>query len=496
MSNNTISIKIKHSGKVYPIDINLNETGSTLKLQISSLTNVPPDRQKVLVRGGPLKDDAILNDVGIKSNQTIMVLGTPLEDIIKKDDKDKVEFIEDKKGKNFNGAIINPSKMDLPSGLTNLGNTCYLNSSIQLLHTINELKDELSNVNTTNNNSNNNDALISNIKTLFKRIDDEEEGKKVTPLNFLTSVRNCFPQFQERSREGFYKQQDAEEAYSQILSVILNKFPNLRKYFEIQLKTETKCLEDSSEEIKYGFEDSLKLNCHINSQVNFLNDGLKNGLKETIEKHNDNLNRNANYEITRKITKLPKYLTIHFVRFYWKRETGKKAKIMRKVQFPFQLDIMELIEDSKKEELIKSRDLISKIEKENEEEFRQLKKLKPNQELTTRDQYLNQIEDIKNMRLKCNNKFKEMIKNLDDVKEGENPSSLYELIGIIAHQGASADSGHYQAFIKDENDLSGDKWFKFNDDIVTVINKDKIAALAGGSESDSALILLYKGVGI
>lgn len=491
--SNTIPIKIKHSGKVYLIEINLNETGSKLKLQISSLTNVPTDRQKVLVRGGPLKDEVLLNEVGIKSGQTIMVLGTPLEDIIKNEDNKSIQFIEDKKGTE----LINSSNIDLPSGLINLGNTCYLNSSIQLLNTIDELKEDLSKSDVNSSNDNNN-ALIYNIRALFKKMNDDEE-KKVTPLNFLTSVRNCFPQFQERSREGFYKQQDAEEAYSQILNSLLNKFPNLKKYFEIEFKTEIKCLEDSNEEIKYGIEDSLKLNCHINSQINFLNDGLKNGLKEIIEKHNDNLNRNAKYEISRKIIKLPKYLTINFVRFYWKRETGKKAKIMRKVQFPFQLDIMELIDDNeKKEKLIKSRDLISKIEKENEEEFRQIKKLKPNQELTTREQFNNQNEELKKMRNKFDLKFKEMIKGLDNstLNEGENPSSLYELIGIIAHQGASAESGHYQAFIKDENDLSGERWYKFNDDIVTIINKDKIAALAGGSEGDSALVLLYKGVGV
>lgn len=492
----SIPIKIKHAGKVYPVEVDPNETGLTLKLQVSSVTNVPPERQKILVRGGPLKDDAELGKVGFKPNQVVMVLGTPLEDVIKKEDVGEIQFIEDKKGKN-GAAIINSSQMDLPSGLTNLGNTCYLNSSIQLLHTIDEVKDELKNSNVGGNVNDVQSALVSNMKSLFQKMDSDDE-KKVTPLNFLSSVRNAFPQFQERSREGFYKQQDAEEAYSQILHAVLEKFPSLKKYFEIQLKTETKCLEDPSDEVTYGFEDSLKLNCHINSHVNFLHDGLKNGLKETIEKHNDNLNRNANYEITRKITRLPKYLTVHFVRFYWKRETGKKAKIMRKVQFPFQLDVMDLVDESEREGLIKARDAISKVEKENEEEFRQLKKLKPNQALTTREQYEKLNKDMKDMRVKCNEKFKEMIKSLpnSDSKAGENPSSLYELTGIIAHQGAGADSGHYQAFIKDQDDLTGEKWYRFNDDIVTVVNKERIASLAGGSEGDSALILLYKGVGI
>lgn len=490
----SIPIKIKHAGKVYPIDVDLNESGLTLKMQVSSLTNVPPERQKILVRGGPLKDDAELSKVGLKPNQAIMVLGTPLEQVLKKEDIGEVQFIEDKGGKH--GDLVNANQLNSPSGLTNLGNTCYLNSSVQLLHTITELRDELSNTEFGMNVQDPELGLVANVKNLFKRMDSGNE-KKVVPLNLLASARNAFPQFQERSPEGFYKQQDAEEAYSQILGAVLNKFPDLKKYLDIELKTETKCLEDASEEVQYGFEESLKLNCHINSHVNFLIDGLKNGLKETIDKHSDNLNRNAKYEITRKIVRLPKYLTVHFVRFYWKRETNKKAKIMRKVQFPFQLDVMDLVDSNKREELIKARDAISKIEKENEEEYRQLKKLKPNQQLTTREQYENQNEEMKKMRAKCDEKFKEMVKNLNGgYKQGENPSSLYELSGIIAHQGASADSGHYQAFIKDEEDLTGERWYKFNDDVVTVVNKEKIAALAGGSEGDSALVLIYKAVGV
>lgn len=77
----------------------------------------------------------------------------------------------------------------------------------------------------------------------------------------------------------------------------------------------------------------------------------------------------------------------------------------------------------------------------------------------------------------------------------ENPSSVYELQAIITHQGSSADSGHYQAFVKNEKDLEGESWWKFNDNKVSSVNRDKIEALAGGGESDSALILIYKAKG-
>ena len=38
------------------------------------------------------------------------------------------------------------------------------------------------------------------------------------------------------------------------------------------------------------------------------------------------------------------------------------------------------------------------------------------------------------------------------------------------------------------------KWWWFNDDKVTEVTSDKIDALAGGGESHSALILLYKAI--
>ena len=86
----SLAIKIKHSGKVYDITVDPSLNGLSLKEQVATLTNVPTDRQKILVRGGPLKDDVKLNDVGLKAGQTVMVLGTPLEKVITETDAEKV----------------------------------------------------------------------------------------------------------------------------------------------------------------------------------------------------------------------------------------------------------------------------------------------------------------------------------------------------------------------------------------------------------------------
>ena len=47
-----------------------------------------------------------------------------------------------------------------------------------------------------------------------------------------------------------------------------------------------------------------------------------------IEKQSPSLGREAVYSSTTRVARLPAYLTVHMVRFAWKREINKKAKIM------------------------------------------------------------------------------------------------------------------------------------------------------------------------
>jgi len=84
-----------------------------------------------------------------------------------------------------------------------------------------------------------------------------------------------------------------------------------------------------------------------------------------------------------------------------------------------------------------------------------------------------------------------------------NQTGLYELRGIVTHQGASADSGHYTAYVKKEGikdsktgkkEAEDGKWWWFNDDRVSEVDGEKIETLAGGGETHSALILLYRAV--
>ena len=328
-----------------------------------------------------------------------------------------------------------------------------------------------------------------------------KKQQKINPTLFLANFRTNFPQFSERDNHGFYKQQDAEESFSQMLNILIEGI-NIKQDFAIEFKEESKCLALPDEPVKTTHDEALKLMCHIDIKTNFLRDGLLNGLTETITKHNDTLDSNTEYQITKKILRTPKYLIVHFVRFFWRRDTQKKSKILRKVQFPFELDISEMLDDSIKSTKTKFRDDMRKIEKDNYEMVRDFKKSKN----SNNDNPLQQQEDDKLKLMSIKSKFEDDFDSLlakHDITTKsadltENPSSVYKLNSVITHAGSSADSGHYQCFSKDEEDLNLDdeNWWKFNDDKITKVTRDKVEQLSGGGESDSALLLVYKANGL
>jgi len=69
-------------------------------------------------------------------------------------------------------------------------------------------------------------------------------------------------------------------------------------------------------------ETVFKLSCHIdnnNKPIDDLAAGLRVSLIGELEKHSQVLDRNAIHKKESKINKLPSYLCVNFVRFYWKQ---------------------------------------------------------------------------------------------------------------------------------------------------------------------------------
>ena len=211
-------------------------------------------------------------------------------------------------------------------------------------------------------------------------------------MMFLNALRTAFPQFAQKAKDGHgYAQQDAEEAWSQIVTQLRQKLKSndasqeasesfIDKYmsgkFETVMECDEQAAKDGGEQPVKGEDTFLKLNCHITAEVNHLREGLAAGMQEKIEKNSEVLGRNSMYTKTSRIARLPKYLPVHFMRFDWRKDTSKKAKIMRKVTFPHELDAVEFCSEDLKKLLIPVRDKIREIRKEEEDVERARKRRK------------------------------------------------------------------------------------------------------------------------
>lgn len=69
---------------------------------------------------------------------------------------------------------------------------------------------------------------------------------------------------------------------------------------------------------------------------------------------------------------MPSYLTVHFVRFYWKKDSvssgtkAGKAKILRNVSFPKMFDIYDFCTDELKKSLDLGRDFERRLREEED----------------------------------------------------------------------------------------------------------------------------------
>ncbi|KAF8174908.1 ubiquitin carboxyl-terminal hydrolase 6 [Pholiota molesta] len=546
-----IQVNIKHAGKTYNLPLDPDLPPAVFKDTVYNATGVPPDRMKVMVKGGVLKEDSSWKKSGQKryafeqdtQGQTFTVIGqlgnfpNPHQTYVFLEDMDDSELAE---AVCFSCSLV-------------LGNTCYMNATVQALRAVPELQVALSAPSLQSTT-----PLPSALRDLYSNMSRTTDS--ITPFGFLQVLREVNPQFAEMDRRETkandfsmgkqgYAQQDAEECYGAIINTLRN-VPGLdesgrsvstgaeaaiggkrfvEQYMMGEMRRELTCDDNPEEPASVSSEQVLKIECNISITTNFMLSGILSSLDTKVEKNSPSLGRQALYSQKSRLSRLPTYLTVHMVRFAWRADIGKKAKIM--VQVPQEFDALDLVTDELRAKLLPASRKLKEIEKERGERRKVRKRTKNAVSAGPSTSALakataEEFEDEVVVRKREAAELDELIS--PDVKRdiGASATGLYDLVAIVTHKGAAADAGHYIGFVKKSvfnaynkkkaaaavtpaegaeestestqtaaelDALEDDEdWYKFDDEKVSVFPKEKLATLDGGGEDSSAYVLLYR----
>jgi len=392
--------------------------------------------------------------------------------------------------------------------------------------------------------------LTAEMRKLYESMNQTTE--KFMPAIFLERLRQFAPQFAEFRPGQGYAQQDAEECLGAIFQSLRDSHVIVpatggnvpfEKYVMGEMTKELTCDEAPEEEPIVAHEPFLKIECNIIQGTNYMESSIKENLDQKIEKDSPSLSRSAVYSQKSRISRLPSTLLVHMVRFYWRRDINKKAKIMRRVVFPYELDLLNWSTDDLKAKLLPINVRLKEIEKSRTERRNIRKKTKSAvssgapaptgsapiappmvaaggsvndvtmsdgadtgpviaSESTNVIVHSETMEDEASIRQREATELFDLLP--DDLRAdvGSNYSGLYELVGIVGHRGSSADGGHYIGYVRRDvfeevdkrnyDDPATDQWVKFDDDKVSILTVDKIDGLQGGGEDTAAYILLYR----
>jgi len=499
----TFTVKVKWGKEVYEdVELNTGEEPLVFKAQLFALTGVQPHKQKVMIKGAALKDDTWDNfKPKVKNGATLLLMGSRDEDHLKAPDPaQKTKFIEDMDESELQTA------MKMPAGLTNLGNTCYMNATVQCLKSVPEFREAL--VKYEGNNASNeaaassydatglNHAMTSAMRDLYRSM---ESSATVHPFLLLNTLHTAFPAFAQRGEQGGYQQQDANECWVQLLEMIRRQLTTtsyaqqssndssngasatpatrsvIDQYFGLEFATEIKCVEAPDEASTKSVEKVLQYNCYIDKEVKYLSSGLKNYMNQPLTKRSATLERDAEYTKTSKVSRLPGYLTIQMMRFQFKQKDAVNAKILKDIKFPMMLDTFELCTDDLQQKLVPMRTKFKDHEDRIVEQSAELK-AKGGREAALKKG--REDADAEGVDLEPYY-FKE--------DPGSNNSGYYELQAILTHKGRSSNSGHYVAWVKHKTDT----WIECNDDDVRPVHVDDVMKLSGGGDWHTAYLLIY-----
>ena len=550
-----MKVKVKFNKTVFDdVDMDESGTGADFKALLYSISGVPPERQKLMTKGGwsktgfmgTLKDEFNLSDSKIKEGQLITLMGTADEI---KAPLVPVKFLEDmtEEEKAEKGAVI-------PAGLINMGNTCYMNSTMQCIRAMPDLREALGGITGSaaagHTHGGIGPAFCATIRNTFDQLDKASSESGLQPMHLVMDLHRFFPQFAQRSNRGTLMQHDAQELLGEITKVMregLNSTPSSKfdDYMTVTFDETITCKESTAEEVRKNTYINDLLQCNIqggpNSEVKIehMKDGVLLGLQSDVEMQSESLGRNAIWEKRSRISKLPKYICVHFMRFFWKQtpdsrdHTGVKCKIRKAVSFPAVFDTYDMCNDSlqtvlKANRIEKSKAMDAEMEakraklsdsQDENKDSGATTVTEPDKASTTENggdstmevdeeeealrqaMALSMDGDAVDNNTTSSSSASDTNTNTNDAAKidksaifskllPDNFCGEYELMGVVTHKGADADSGHYIAWVRQEE--GSQYWWKYDDDKVSEVTWEQIVALKGGGDWATAYLNFYK----
>ena len=423
-----------------------------------------------------------------------------------------------------------------------------MNSTLQCLRQIPELRAALS-CSDQIASSSPEVKFTQDLNRLFRQMDNAFAPDAVTPQEFVFTLRRLFPMFAQTGPRGGFVQQDADEMYGTLMRCLGSSltrsqlgastaaltdafgdregFPSseslIDSLFQIGFETKETCAETEDEEVVTRTSNDYKLRCNIvgggasSDKIDHLYQGLELGLSGEIEKRSEKLGRNAVWKRESKISRLPRYLCIQYMRFYWKKRTatamdpstGTNCKMKRRVQFNDTLDMFKFCSPELQKILKVSRDAdIDFKAHEAKEDAAKGGETKTDTSTAAAAADANgdtpvpmEMDDDDDdaaalaaaLALSTNSGGVTM--NMKEQFAGygfpSNFQGQYELFAVVTHIGRSANSGHYMGWVRSQPGT--DDWLRFNDSVVDECKFVDIKDLDGGTgDNDMVYLALYR----
>jgi ubiquitin C-terminal hydrolase len=341
---------------------------------------------------------------------------------------------------------VDEEDTETPTGMVNLGVTCYMNSYLQ---TIFHLKKFRYYINQLDNDNNPNNFIFS-LQSLFYKL-ERLKGSSASPRQLVDSFG--------WNTQQIFTQQDVQEFSFMFLDAIEKKSQNsglpevINKYlFQGISESFISCknieFESSREEVFSDIQLAIKESRNLHEAIeNYL------AIEELSGDNAYDTEKFGKQDAVKgvRFKKLPKILIFHLGRFEYDFRSDENMKLMSEFSFPEEIDMSPFIG------------------------------VKPPSQLRRKSSTISEVIDPGKAHNGASNG------NGVHFHEVSQPTShdsdeLYKLIGVFVHFGFNAYSGHYEVYLKIEN-----QWYEFNDEDVRRVDIDEIKRQSFGGKKRVSL---------